>query len=423
MSEFRLISAILRNTWLIHPEWVNQHGPFISRLIAGENVQLNDQRAEPFAINALNGNRFFKDYNEAPKGAVAVIAMEGPVMKHDGWCSYGSRSFSQMIAAADDHPNISSIVLRVDSPGGQVDGTPTLADTIRNVRKPVITLVDGMAASAMYWIGSAADEMWASQKVDFIGSIGVYSSYSDYVAMYERLGVKFHDIYSRRSPEKNKGIREARKGNYEALQDELDYIADKFIEAVKLNRKGKLNLEAGDPFKGAIYHAEQAVEIGLIDGIMSFDAAVSRAYELSQDKNFSKSHNNMYGNKYPKLHALRGLAAEAVTDEQLESINAELQKNGVTAVSVVSQASMDEAEQAVTDLAAAQEKITSLQGQLATAAANVISWKEKAESYGSQPGETPTTPKKEGNEITSEDKKDPFYTEVDAEIDAILKTQ
>lgn len=421
MTEFRLISAILRSTWLIHPEWVNQHAPLIARLLSGEDVKLKESRVESFFVNALTGEVEPDGGSKESRGTVAIIGIDGPLMKHDGLCSYGTRTYMQMIKEAAANRKVDAIVIPIDSPGGQVSGTASLAETIQSIDKPVVALVDdGMAASAAYWIGSAADEIYASRKTDDVGSIGVYMQFADYRGAYERMGIKVEDIYSRLSSEKNLDYRQALEGKYDLLKDELDYIARTFIDAVKSNRKGKLNLDAGDPFKGAIYNAEKAMEIGLIDGIMPFDAAVSRAYELSQDKNFKKSHNNMFGNKYPKLHALRGLAAEAVTDDQLEAVNAELQENGVTTVAVVSNASMDEAERAVTDLAAAQGKIKGLEGELAAAQADAAAWKAKAESYGAQPGAEPTSPAKEGSEVKGEESKDPFYSEADAEIDAIL---
>jgi ClpP class serine protease len=188
----------------------------------------------------------------------------------------------------DANENISSILIEIDSPGGHVDGTATFADAIRNASTPTIALVnDGMACSAGYWIASAADTVYATHAHSEVGSIGVYATLADYAKYYEDKGIRVDDLYAKQSTEKNKGYRDWKAGNADEFINRLSATADVFINTVKTNRAGKLNLEVADPFKGAVYSADKAVEIGLIDGIKSYDAVMNELLIKEETLNFS----------------------------------------------------------------------------------------------------------------------------------------
>ncbi len=86
--------------------------------------------------------------------------------------------------------NIDTIVLDVDSPGGNYYGTPETSSKIRAARdsKPIIAVANSLAASAAYWIASAADEIVVTPSGD-VGSIGVLAVHTDFSAANEKIGV------------------------------------------------------------------------------------------------------------------------------------------------------------------------------------------------------------------------------------------
>lgn len=304
---FKLISALLRGKWLIDEAWANSHLLLVDALLEGKPVLLDDRYAggvdeapKTVLINVAGRTvvktRSYTNFNDVPEGSISMISIAGPITKY-GNCSLGSVDYADMINRANASPNISSILLKIDSPGGQVDGTATLADAIKNASKPVIAVIDdGMMASAAMWIGSAADEIYAMQKTDTAGSIGVYTTLADFTKSYEARGIVLHEIYSDRSPDKNKDHRDALKGKYEAVKDDLNFIADQFISVIKENRSGKLNLKHDNPFTGKMYVAEEAIKVGLIDGISTIEAVVDRLDEL-KNKQISNSNENMSGFK------------------------------------------------------------------------------------------------------------------------------
>lgn len=132
-------------------------------------------------------------------GSTAVVSIKGPMVKSlppliAEFCpnsmAVTTRIENAIDAALSDN-KISEIVLWIDSPGGSVDGTVELADAIQEAasQKRIVAQVDGMAASAAYWVASQANEIVASRS-SLVGSIGVFAVLYDQSEQYEREGIK-----------------------------------------------------------------------------------------------------------------------------------------------------------------------------------------------------------------------------------------
>jgi len=293
----KTLSAILRGIWMIEPQWANAHLPQVARLLQGEQfnpavvaadpkniVLAGESKHLPIALHPDAHSGFvtasrYRRFSDAPEGSVALIPIAGPIMKYEGECGEpGSMNYAQWVKEAAGSPNISGIIIKIDSPGGQVDGTQTLVDAIVASKKKTIGFVDdGMMCSAGMWIGAACDEIYASQKTDVIGSIGVLCSFYDFRGRLEQLGIKLHEIYAPQSSDKNIDFKEALEGNYAKIEAELKVLADAFITSVKTLRGSRLNSTAGDPFTGKTYFAPEAQALGLIDGICTFEQAILKA--------------------------------------------------------------------------------------------------------------------------------------------------
>lgn len=293
MKRVGILGKVLRHTWAIDERYALASGGMIAGLLAGNEFDgekaVENENAKPFAIIAAaenSGRTRVSAYDQASRGSIAVIPVRGPLMKEDeencGEVNSGMATLGNRVQEADQHPNIGSIILIVDSPGGTVDGTQAFADAIKNTSKPVVTFVDGLMASAALWAGSSANHIIAENSSTEIGSIGVMFSFADVQPMWEKEGVKFHRIVSDFSQDKNKDFTDALQGDYKGIKENsLNPLAQIFIDNVKSNRADKIKSE--DVFTGKVYLAEQALELGLIDEIGSFDTAVERAFELSRE--------------------------------------------------------------------------------------------------------------------------------------------
>lgn len=410
----KLLSSILRGHWAIDPRFAESQMPIVARLIKGEgSVRFENSKYNAFDDEGSGGDNKslwplclvetsagtvtasrYRSFSEAPAGSIALIPIAGAITKYMGDCGEpGAQVFASWVQEASASPNISAIILKIDSPGGMVDGTQTLVDAIANSEKRTIAFIDdGMAASAGYWIASAADEIYASRATDAIGSIGVFCTLYDFTEYLKMEGIVAHQIYAPQSTDKNADYKEAIKGNYELIQAELKVLANTFIKSVKNSRGDKLNLDAGDPFTGKMFFAPDAVKIGLIDGIKSFDEVIGVAADSSSANNSTKKSSSMFGNKFTTLTAAIGVAADAHTEESVASMNLQLEEKGIAGLTIVRDA----------ELQAAQDTIASLTKERDTANASVTSitadrdaWKTKAEAFGEQPGDVATRVKKE----------------------------
>ena len=279
-----LLSSILRKPWFIDQQSAYSYLPVINSLLGISPMESFTPYPREQLQSLAAGYRQVKplynlsDIAGIPQGSIALIPIRGPLVKDDVPCGeVGMNTLSEMIQAVNNTPGFIASILYVDSPGGTVDGTQTLADAIFNCHKPVVAFVDGMMASAALWIGSAADHIIANSPFDQVGSVGVIMSIVDLRPAYEKMGVRFHDVVSSQTPDKIKSFQEILSGKYDNLQKEvLNPLADHFISQIKMHLP-----KASDEFlSGRLYFAKDALGV-FVDEIASFDRAVAKAMELS----------------------------------------------------------------------------------------------------------------------------------------------
>jgi len=336
-----ILAEIFSGAWLISNERSAAYASILLSLIKGESFSEGDsaisrERNRSYVISGTGDQkqRFgFSDTN-IPEGSVAVIPIRSEILKYDQPCGpRGTQSILTDVKSADQNPNIKSILLVVDSPGGQVTGTDLLADAISNSTTPVVAYIDGMAASAAYWIISGASKIIASSDLDRIGSIGTMLMVEDLKPALEAEGIKFHEVYASLSVDKNKDFNQVLDGNYEAYQKNvLDVINSKFLSSVKLNRPG---LE-DSTLTGKIYFAPEAIALGLIDEIGSLDHAISIADSLTNEENIQSINHETKKSEPMKIKMTwkaiqsffkmdpSNLDAQELTDERVQQINDQL---------------------------------------------------------------------------------------------------
>lgn len=208
---------------------------------------------------------------------VLVIPVKGVIMKYDYCWDMGMVTFERLLNQAWQDPEVGAIVLDVDSGGGQATYMDHIALLLRQIRedKPVLTHISGMCASAAYYFAAQSTKIYASSKLDYVGSIGTMcslwkaneNSTQDYVLL---------DFYASKSSQKNKDYQDAVNGNAKALIATLD----------KYNEEFHANVRAGRPdidescYTGICVLADEAEKLGLIDGIKRLDAVIEEAFTL-----------------------------------------------------------------------------------------------------------------------------------------------
>jgi protease-4 len=423
---FKTASAILRGRWLIDKSWTQQHLPLVLKMAKGETVDFGmkkDQSTEAKVLShkaaSVYSVSYYTDLSRLPAGSIAMIDMIGPVTKYGDVCSYGSVDHVATLNRLSNAPNVSAILLNVDSPGGEASGTQMLSDAIKQAtkQKPVIGLIDdGMAASAAYWFISSCTEIYTTKNTDEAGSIGAYTTIADWYGYFESEGLKVRDIYAPQSTEKNFGYREALKDqpNDTPIETDLKFLVDEFFAQVQENRGSKLTSDAWKT--GKLFNGKEAAKIGLTDGQKSFDQVIRRTNTLIQQKQNSNS-NTMAFEK--TLSAAKAESFAVVDDgfllseENLNSIEAAIAQGETDAASIITLtaelATANTAkETAENSLSTANEKITELEATIVTLGKGDAG---KASSTGS--AEDPK------NGATYANPWDEFRTSVDDEMDDI----
>lgn len=300
MSFNHTVSAILRGRWMLEPGWAESHLPLVLSLLKGNPVSFidrtgNEQVELPFAIdpNTMQRYEMYNAYNgkanaNIPAGSVGVLPVSGPITKYNGDCGEpGSIQRSTWLNDMQRRENISSIVLLLDTPGGEARAASGITGTIGKMSKPVLSYVDGMAASLGMWLTAASDEVYMSSKLDEVGSIGSYVMMADFKGYFEKEGIKIHEIYAPQSTEKNKDYRDALAGDYSAIQKDLAAHVNEFISYVKTNRPASAAHEK-EWNSGKMFNAAEAKKYGLADGVKTFEQVIQKA-AFNAKRNIKKS--------------------------------------------------------------------------------------------------------------------------------------
>jgi signal peptide peptidase SppA len=226
------------------------------------------------------------------ENGVAIINIIDGITKGDSSMGGTSTLATQRdIRSATRNPDVSGIMLFVDSPGGTVAGIDELSTDITNAGfvKPVHAFVDDLGASAALWLLAQAGAV-SMNEMGRTGSIGVFAVVEDHSKQFDNEGIKVHVISS---GELKGGATGAPVTDAEIteIQKRVDEINVKFIQSVaegRLLTTGQVSQLAD----GRMFNSQEALANGLIDKVQSFeDAMADLVAEIYGDENDVGSRN------------------------------------------------------------------------------------------------------------------------------------
>jgi len=280
MKYGRIIEAVYGKPWAIRPEILAVIVDMLHFRAEGGRLTPEEVTARIDAAGPRNRQPVQGGDGVAVLQLYGIIAPRASLLAETSTGGTGLDAFMGAFRSAMADPDIGSIVIDIDSPGGQVDGLTEAAAEIRAARdqKP-ITSVASMAASAAYWIGSQASEFVVSPS-GWVGSIGIRSAHEDLSGFYEQKGVKITQITS--------GKYKGEGSPYEPLTDEtrayMQSIADgyyaMFLADVAKGRNVPLATVRDGYGEGRMLLAKDAKAEGMIDRIDTLDGVLRR--ELSR---------------------------------------------------------------------------------------------------------------------------------------------
>ncbi|MEY2655897.1 MAG: hypothetical protein RLZZ524_2925 [Pseudomonadota bacterium] len=216
-------------------------------------------------------------------GSIAVLPIRGVISHRAGTMeeSSGGTSTERLAAAyrqlmAD--PNVASVVLDVDSPGGAVAGIHELATEMLALRgtKPVTAVANGTMASAAYWLSAAAADTIVAIPSAVVGSIGVASVYLDDSQAREKAGIAVEAFTSAENKIDALGLGPLSEDAKARIQARVDEAGGWFRADVAKGRAVTVAQVRADFGEGAVFGAKDAKAAGLIDRIETMDQTLAR---------------------------------------------------------------------------------------------------------------------------------------------------
>ncbi len=278
----RIIQAVTETPWAILPAKLAVIRDLLAYRATG-GVLTSEQIAERMDTQAATRNG-----RSTVPGNIAVIPIIGTIIPRYNMFTESSGAVSvQRITAqlrqALKDPDVESIIFDVDSPGGQVSNVEELAKEIHQARgtKPITAVANSLAASAAYWIATAADELVVTPSGE-VGSIGVLAMHEDISEALANEGIKINLISA--------GKYKVEGNPFEPLDDEarafiqsrIDDYYDMFVTAVSRNRSvSKSDVKNGFG-EGRVVGAKEAVKLGMADRVGTLDETLARLQRSSK---------------------------------------------------------------------------------------------------------------------------------------------
>ena len=215
----------------------------------------------------------FPRFNFGPQ--IGVITINEPIMTSE-------RIVDDLndFATRDD---IDAILIRLNTPGGGVAASQEIYEKVKEISeaniKPIIASMGSVAASGGYYIAAGADTIIAN-KGTATGSIGVIMSYPIAAKFMDKVGLAFQSVKSGALKDAGSFAREPTKDDLIYFQDLVDNLHRQFVRVVAYER-GMSYKKASNLATGQVYSGEQALELGLVDIIGTYDNAINLASRLA----------------------------------------------------------------------------------------------------------------------------------------------
>jgi protease-4 len=218
------------------------------------------------------------------KGKIAVLYGSGNIVYGEGYFGkIGSSTYSEMIRRIREDPDIKAVVFRLDSGGGSSFASEEIRRSLSGLRAtgiPVVVSMGDMAASGAYWIATESDWITA-YRTTLTGSIGVFSIVPTFENTLETFaGIRFDGIgttpysggYTFGMP-----LNDEMKKVY---QKEVEWIYRYFLVLVS-EKRGIPPEQLQDLAGGRVWDGAKALELGLVDGLGGYQAALEKGASLA----------------------------------------------------------------------------------------------------------------------------------------------
>ena len=218
---------------------------------------------------------------------VAKVSLTGVILPKT---NYSANAIAPLLLDAFKDPKAKGVLLEINSPGGSPVQASIIHDQIlflkKKYRKKVVVLGDDSLASGAYLIATAADKIYTN-KDTVTGSIGVIMNSFGLTDAIKKLGITRRVYTSGDNKNRLDPFKPASQADIDKIKSILNVTHQNFIQDVVNGRKNKLNGDPKELFSGDFWVGEQAVKLGLIDGIGNQWEILQKEFNVNRVKNYS----------------------------------------------------------------------------------------------------------------------------------------
>lgn len=280
-----ILDYLCSRSWAVHEPILSQLTMVVSRHVEGVKVSHEEVSA---IVAERTARRRALPRTLLVEDGVGIIPISGVIARHASQvngCSQprgtSAEQISRDLREALEDPEVTSLLLDIDSPGGTVSGVPELADELAEAgrEKPLFAMTDGMMASAAYWLGSQAQEIYATRSAT-VGSIGVYAAIVDSSVAAHNQGLKIDVVKTGEA--KAAGI----PGTPTTDRHRASVMADiqSFFEMFKADvsqGRGDRIEDLDQIADGSVFIGAEARRVGLVDSILTMKAIRERVASVA----------------------------------------------------------------------------------------------------------------------------------------------
>ena len=198
---------------------------------------------------------------------VAVVDLKGVIASSD--------EVVRQMKKYRNNSSVRAIVLHIDSPGGGVVASQEMYEEVRAVRdggKPVIVSMGSLAASGGYYVAVGGSYLVANRGT-LTGSVGVISEFLQLKDALDKLGIGVKTIKAGKLKDAGSPMRAMNDDDQKYFQALMDDVHRQFIDVVARERKMDVE-KVRELADGRVFTGEQALQLGLVDTLGTFEDAV-----------------------------------------------------------------------------------------------------------------------------------------------------
>jgi protease-4 len=225
-------------------------------------------------ISMIGGaSRDFETTTTGSGGQIALVEVKGVILESEN-------VVRQLKGYRDD--GVRAVLIRIESPGGGVVASQEIYEEVRKTRDggtPVVVSMGSLAASGGYYVACGSSLIVANRGT-LTGSIGVISEFLELKDALAKLGIEVNTVKAGRLKDAGSPMRKMSETDRGYFQQLMDDVHSQFIDVVE-NERGLTHEEVVDLADGRVFTGEQAVELGLVDTLGTYEDAIAIAADLA----------------------------------------------------------------------------------------------------------------------------------------------